>query len=364
METLRWDAIAEAATAVVELPAQKSGPDMVGWMPGRMEWLLISRSDGGRSFMRPLPGSDARDAIVAALREQLGSRWAGERLPLQSAQKRFRIARRGDGLKYAAILASVLALLLLVVMVALVVGSVLYLPAMFALGAWMFHRGLAGLRDALHIANTPTAKVSSAAMGLVELEGRAVAEQPSPAAVSDRPSVWWDVDVEAWYRERRGKGRWRQVMARHGGTAGLMLEDATGRVPVWLRDADLLLQVHTWESGKDVLPPGGVALLEGTGFAWSGGSRLRVHERRMERVVQIDRLVELEAAITQDVRDLHGTQREGELVSLLLNCEHTTDTTAGHESDPAGTEIGRIHGERIDGAPHRLAPPSMITTSG
>jgi hypothetical protein len=281
-ETLRWDAIAEAATAVVELPAHKGGPDMARWMPGRPEWLLISRSDGGRSFMRALPDSSERDAIIQALRERLGGRWVGERLPLQSAQKRLRISTRGDGLRYAAIIASVLALLLLFVMVAGIVGSLLYLPALFAFGAWLFRRGLTGLRDALHIAHTPTAKASSAAMGLVELEGRAVAEQPSPAAVSGRPSVWWDVDVEAWYRERRGKSRWRQVMARHGGNAGLVLEDATGRVPVWLRNADLLLEVHTWESGKDALPPGGVALLEGTGFAWNGGTRLRVHERRME----------------------------------------------------------------------------------
>jgi hypothetical protein len=72
-------------------------------------------------------------------------------------------------------------------------------------------------------------------------------------------------------------------MARHGGTADtFVLEDSTGRVPVWLRDADLLLQQHSWESGKDVLPEPGVALLEGTAFAWNSGKRLRVRETRME----------------------------------------------------------------------------------
>ena len=238
-EILHWDTMAEAATAVLELPAGKGGPDIAHSMIGRMEWLLISRSDGRRPFMRPLPGSDARDAIVAALRERLGSRWAGERLPLQSAQKQLGISTRGDGLKYVAMIASILALLLLVVVLAAIVAGVLYLPAIFALGAWLFRKGLLGLRDALQAANTPTARASSAAMGLVELEGRALTEQPSPAAVTGRQSVWWDVGVEAWYRGRRGKGgRWRQVMARHGGNGGLVLEDATGRVPVWLRDAD------------------------------------------------------------------------------------------------------------------------------
>ena len=42
-EMLRWDTIAEAATATVDLPAQKGGPDMARWIPGRLEWLLVSR---------------------------------------------------------------------------------------------------------------------------------------------------------------------------------------------------------------------------------------------------------------------------------------------------------------------------------
>jgi len=282
-QPLRWDAIAEAATAVVDLPAHKGGPDMVSWIPGRMEWLLVSRSDGGRSFMHALPASDVRDAIVAGMRERLGSRWVGEQLPLQSAQKRFRISTRGDGLKVAAIIGSALLLLVLLLMTIIIVGSVLYLPALFALGAWLFRKGLVGLRDALQAAGTPTARVSSAPMGLVELEGRALTEQPLPAGVSGCPSVWWDVGVDAWYSKGRGKGgHWRQVMARHGGNGALILEDATGRVPVWLGDADLLLKVHTWESGNDPLPARGHTLLDGTAFAWHGSSRLRVRERRME----------------------------------------------------------------------------------
>jgi hypothetical protein len=282
-ETLRWDAIAEAATAVIDLPPRNGGRDLVNWMPDRLEWLLISRSDGGRSFMRALPGSSERDSIVGAVRRELGSRWVGERLPLQSAQKRFGIASSGSGLTYAGMMLSIFALLFLVVVLIAIVGSVLYLPAVFGLGAWLFHKGLIGLRDALHIANTPTAKVSSAAMGLVELDGRAITGVPSEAAISGCSSVWWDVDVEAWYRGGRGKGgRWRPVLSRHGGRGDLVLEDATGRIPIWLRDADVLLHDHIWESGKDALPPRGIALLDGTGFDWNGKTRLRVHERRME----------------------------------------------------------------------------------
>jgi hypothetical protein len=282
-EMLRWDAIAEAATAVVDLPAGKGGPDMARWIPGRLEWLLVSRSGpSARAFMRPLPASDARDAIVAGMRERLGSRWVGERLPLQAAQKRFRISEGGDTLKVAGLVLSVLGVLFVLLVLVIVVSAVFLLPAGFLFGGWWFRRGLNGLRDALHMANTPTAKVSSAAMGLVELEGRAITERPSAAGVSGRPSAWWDVAVDVW-SDDRDNGGWQQVMARHGGSAEmLVLEDATGRTPVWLRDADLLLHQHTWETGKDVLPERGVALLEGTAFAWNGGTRLRVRETRME----------------------------------------------------------------------------------
>jgi hypothetical protein len=282
-QLLRWSAIVEAATAVVDLPAGKGGPDMPRWMPGRLEWLLVSTTgSNARAFMRPLPVDDARDAIVKEMRERLGSRWVGERLPLQAAQKRFRISEGGDTLKVVGLLISVLAALIVLLLLITLVSAVCLLPAGFLLGGWCFRRGLTGLRDALQMKNTPTAKVSSAAMGRVELEGRAITARPTAAGVSGRPSVWWDAAVDVW-SDDRDDGGWNQVMARHGGSTNmLMIEDETGRMPVWLRDADLLLQEHTWESGKHVLPERGVALLEGTAFAWGGGTRLRVRETRME----------------------------------------------------------------------------------
>jgi hypothetical protein len=282
-ETLRWDAIAEAATAVVDLPAGKGGPDMARWIPGRLEWLLISRSgSNARAFMRPLPASETRDAIVAALRERLGSRWVGERLALPSAQKRFRICEGGDTLKVAGLVLSVLAVLLILLLLVAVASALFLIPAAVVFGGWLGHRGVDGLLDARRIADMPTAKVARAAAGPVKLEGRAVAERPSPAGVSGASSVWWDVAVDAWSDSDEGSG-WNQVMARHGGRADmLVLEDETGRMPVWLRDADLLLQEHTWETGKQELPEGGVALLQGTAFAWNGRQRLRVRETRME----------------------------------------------------------------------------------
>src|SRR5690349_40019 len=82
--TVRWDAIAQAATAVADMPGGKGGPDTPRWMPGHLEWLLIARTDGaGAALMRLLPGGDARDGLVGELRRRLGPRWVGEGLPLQ-----------------------------------------------------------------------------------------------------------------------------------------------------------------------------------------------------------------------------------------------------------------------------------------
>jgi hypothetical protein len=193
----------------------------------------------------------------------------------------------GNVLKLAIVIGTAFVLIILFVML---LGIVL-LPALIALGFWCFRKGILGLRDALAIANTPTAKVSSAAMGLVELEGRALTQQPTPAVITGVPCVWWDVQVEVWQKRSSGRhrgGRWVQVMARGAGhVSTLWLEDSTGRMPVWLRGADLLLSEEVWEKGKNELPPGGIQLLAGTPYDWNSTRRVRVREQRMEANGQV-----------------------------------------------------------------------------
>jgi hypothetical protein len=188
----------------------------------------------------------------------------------------------GNGLKLALIIGTAFVLIIVFVML---LGFVL-LPALIVFGFWCFRKGIIGLRHALDVANTPTAKVSSAAMGLVELEGRAVTQRPTPAVVTGVPCVWWNMQVEVWQKRTSGRHRgssWVQVMARNGGQVDtLWLEDDTGRMPVWLRGAELLLSEDVWEKGKDELPPGGIQLLSGSPFDWHGAKRVRVREQRME----------------------------------------------------------------------------------
>lgn len=285
-EELPWESVKEGVTVAMAGMGGRGGPDLPNWLPAQMEWLVLSRTSGDhKPFMRVLPTGAERDTIVAAVQQRLGPRWIGERLPLQDAQSRMGISsREWSTFKVAGIVVAVLALLaFLIIMLGFLFQPVIAIPAGFVAGGWLFRKGLNGLRDGLAAANTPTAKTSSAALGLVELEGRATTAQPSSAAITGRPSVWWDVAVYLWSDDGRNSGEWRQVAARHGGNIDVVeLADDNGRVPVWLKDADVLLATQVWESRKDSLPAPGVALLDELGFPWSGNGRIRVSEACLE----------------------------------------------------------------------------------
>lgn len=284
--TLPWSSIRQGCTAAMAGMGGRGAPELPGWVPTQLEWLLLSRTDGtGKAFMRALPQGGDRDAIVAALQARLGPRWVGARLQVKDAQDQLGITNGSWGtLKVVGIVIAVLALLaLLIVLFALLLHPLILIPASVAFGAWLCRRGLAGLRDGLAVANTPTSKAGSAALGLVELEGRAVTSEASAAAVTGRSCVWWDVAIYLWYDDSDRNGEWKQVASRHGGSIDLVeLEDDSGRLPVWLPGATLLLDTRTWESGKDDLPEAGAALLDELGFAWADPRRKRVTEECME----------------------------------------------------------------------------------
>jgi hypothetical protein len=244
----------------------------------------------------------------------------------------------GNGLKLALLIGTAFVLIIVFVML---LGIVL-LPALIALGFWCFRKGIIGLRHALDVANTPTAKVSSAAMGLVELDGRAVTQRPTPAVVTGVPCVWWNMQVEVWQKRSSGRhrgGRWVEVLARGAGHVDtLWLEDDTGRMPVWLRGAELLLSEDVWEKGKDELPPGGIQLLSGSAFDWHGTKRVRVRERRMEANGQVYVL---------------GT----------LDEVHRLKNTAGERTVERWTRLvrsGEWRKKLVDGMPALLRGPMLV----
>jgi hypothetical protein len=285
-EVLPWASIRQGCTAAMPGMGGRGGPDLANWIPSQMEWLLLSRTEGGgEAFMRMLPQGGDRDAVVAAVQARLGAAWAGTRLPLKEAQSKLGIsAGASDTVKVVGLVVAVIACLIaLLFLIGVLAHPLVFTPIGCLVGGWVCREGLAGLRDAISVANTPTAKTRSAAIGLVELEGRAITDLPSPAGITGRPSVWWDVSVYLWHVDSDKNGSWQQVAARYGGNSNhVQLEDDSGRLPIWLEDATVLVSGRSWESEKDELPAPGLALLDAMGFPWTGKKRMRVVEQCLE----------------------------------------------------------------------------------
>lgn len=126
--------------------------------------------------------------------------------------------------------------------------------ALFA-GAWWAYRRRA------HIADTPTSKVRSMAIGAVELKGKAV---PPPgrdllrAPFTDEPCVYWEYKVEE-KRTRVSKGKtetyWATVASERSKTP-IGLRDDTGVVRVDPQGGDLPTKVEArFGSGFGRDPP-------------------------------------------------------------------------------------------------------------
>ncbi|MET0543450.1 MAG: hypothetical protein ABWZ88_17030 [Variovorax sp.] len=288
-ETLRWEDAGEGCTAAMAGMGGRGAPDLPGWVPQQLEWLVIARAEQGASgFMRRLPEGDARTEIVDAVRLRLGAtHWIGERIPLQDAQRRLGIAaqQQWGTAKVVGIVAAVLGLLVLsLLLLGLLLTPVVFVPLGLLTGAWFVRRGLLFHRASAVAESILPDKAAEIVPGPVRLEGVARTTAPSLSAVTARSCVWWDVSVALWYEGGSDEaGEWRHVAARHGGEIERVeLEDDSGRIPVWLKDAELLLEQHTWESGRDTLPPAGVQLLDALGFPWDGSQQILVTEERLE----------------------------------------------------------------------------------
>lgn len=167
-----------------------------------------------------------------------------------------------------------------VILMLLILGFLFNPISLLAIGgATAFWVGLRDQRFAMTMDALPTARASSAAIGLVELEGVARADGTSLSPVSGQRCLRWDVKLEV--REKRGdETEWHVISQLSAEPAPLiLLEDATGRVPVWTRGADWILANHQWESHKTgAPPPASAAWLEQMGCAWASGRHLRLSE--------------------------------------------------------------------------------------
>ncbi len=82
-----------------------------------------------------------------------------------------------------------------------------------ALALLALYRFLVRVRRDRVVADTPAARIRSAAQGYVKISGRAFPAGPSPAAapLTARPCVWWSYEIAQERRDSKGNTHWHTV---------------------------------------------------------------------------------------------------------------------------------------------------------
>lgn len=123
----------------------------------------------------------------------------------------------------------------------------LYLAFFGGLGTWWFFRGMRQWRRERLIETTPTSKIRSMAMGLVELQGQA--EQGThllKGPFSNKDCVFYKYRIE---RLQSGDGRngWVTVASASTAHNSFFINDGTGRALVDPEGADVELEIPSFE---------------------------------------------------------------------------------------------------------------------
>jgi len=99
-------------------------------------------------------------------------------------------------------------------------------------GPWFFYKGFRTLRARRLIANTPTARIRSMAMGLVEINGTVEPRSTLNAPFSGKPCAYWEVDIAS-----RNKNGWSIVHRNRSGNP-FYVRDKTGVALVYPSGAE------------------------------------------------------------------------------------------------------------------------------
>lgn len=140
----------------------------------------------------------------------------------------------------------------------------------FGAGLYLFFRGLWTFRKYRVIEDTPQTPIRSIAMGLVDVQGKAVGDPPINSPITRTPCFFYQVKIEKWTQtgDKPQDGVWRHYKTDSGGKP-FTLEDPTGKVLVDAHGADLDLNptdkreigdfsrffVPTSEPGDPVIDP-------------------------------------------------------------------------------------------------------------
>jgi E3 ubiquitin ligase len=118
-----------------------------------------------------------------------------------------------------------------------------------ASGPFLYYRGFRTLRTRTLIANTPTARIRSMAMGLVEINGTVEARSALHAPFSGKPCAYWEVDVAVQARRS-----WRIVHRNQSGNP-FYLSDGTGVALVYPHGAESRIRFGAEETCAGLMLP-------------------------------------------------------------------------------------------------------------
>lgn len=116
----------------------------------------------------------------------------------------------------------------------LLLGSILG----FGGGIYTFLKGFREYRKYRVVADTPTIRIRSVPMGLVQIRGEARAEETLVSPVTRTPCYLFQVVVEEWHSESRGGGEWKHVVTDLQ-SVKFDLQDDSGNILVDATNAEL-----------------------------------------------------------------------------------------------------------------------------
>lgn len=125
----------------------------------------------------------------------------------------------------------------------------IWATAGLATGPWLYYRGFRTLRTRRLIANTPTARIRSMAMGLVEINGAVESRSALSAPFSGKSCAYWEVDVAIQARRS-----WRIVHRNQSGNP-FYLSDDTGVALVYPHGAQCSIRFGTEETCAGLMLP-------------------------------------------------------------------------------------------------------------
>lgn len=191
-------------------------------------------------------------------------------------------------------------------------------------GPWLYYRGFRTLRTRRLIANTPTARIRSMAMGLVEINGAVEARSTLQAPFSGKPCAYWEVDIAAQQRTQ-----WRIVHRNQSGHP-FYLSDETGVALVYPHGSECRLHYGTEEQVAGLmLPPCYAEYMNAHASVMGRLARigmLRFRERVLETGQRVyvlgTAMPRSQARAVSDLEPLAATGTDGRVATRRATLDH------------------------------------------